>query len=148
MERQFTATVYIFHENQVLLHFHQKHGKWLPPGGHLEPNETPEEAARREVFEETALQIEFLEDEHLKINGPNAASLVRPFLCLLEKIPPYKDQPAHEHIDFIFLAKPIEFVPRIEGFQWVKQEELGSLELFPDVTETLHYIYQRRCCLS
>lgn len=32
-------------------------GCWIPPGGHIEPGETPEEAARREVQEECGILI-------------------------------------------------------------------------------------------
>ncbi len=31
------------------------HGTWSPPGGKMEPGETPEETARRELVEETGL---------------------------------------------------------------------------------------------
>ena len=60
MERQFTATLYIFFEGKTLLHCHPKLGKWVPPGGHLEPNETPPEAAIREAKEETGLDVAIL----------------------------------------------------------------------------------------
>jgi len=34
------------------------HGTWSIPGGHLEPGETWEEAAKREVMEETGMKID------------------------------------------------------------------------------------------
>lgn len=33
-------------------------GLWHVPAGKLEPDETPEEAVKREVFEETGLEVE------------------------------------------------------------------------------------------
>lgn len=137
MERQFTATVYIFQDQNVLLHLHEKLGKWLPPGGHLEPNETPPEAARREVLEETGLEIEFIEQENLKIDAYNGKSFERPFLCLLENIPAYKDKPAHQHMDFIYLAIPKNIQEDLKGFRWFAYEELKDLDLFPDVAAVI-----------
>jgi 8-oxo-dGTP pyrophosphatase MutT (NUDIX family) len=43
----------------VLLH-HHKFAMWMQPGGHIDPGETPWEAAPREVTEETGLQVGFL----------------------------------------------------------------------------------------
>jgi 8-oxo-dGTP pyrophosphatase MutT (NUDIX family) len=40
---------------RVLLHRHKRLGRWLQPGGHLERDEHPAEAARRETAEETGL---------------------------------------------------------------------------------------------
>ena len=140
MEKQFTATVYIFHEDRVLLHLHPKLGKWLPPGGHIEPNETPPEAARREVREETGLEIVFIEQENLKIDASTCTSFERPFFCLLENIPAYKDKPAHQHMDMIYLARPLALKSDLMGFRWFKYEELQDLELFPDVAEVLRLL--------
>lgn len=140
MQREFTATVYIFHESKVLLHKHKKLGKWLPPGGHVEPNETPVEAARREAREETGLEITFIEQENLKVDAYNATSFERPFLCLLEHIPAYKDRPFHQHMDMIYLARPVKINEDLMGFQWFSYEELQDLELFPDVREVLRLL--------
>jgi 8-oxo-dGTP pyrophosphatase MutT (NUDIX family) len=140
IEKQFTATVYVFHESKVLLHKHLKLGKWMPPGGHIEPNETPPEAARREVREETGLEIEFIEQENLKIDAYNAKSFERPFLCLLENVPAHKDKAAHQHMDFIYLATPKEIKGDLKGFAWYAYEELQHLDLFPDVAEVLRLL--------
>lgn len=137
MLKEFTATVYIFHEEKVLLHFHKKLQKWLPPGGHLEPNETPHEAAEREVLEETGLKITFILQENVNIDAYNAKSIPRPFLCLLENIEARKDEPAHQHIDMIYLARPTQMKEVLPPFQWFTYEELQSLELFPDTAEVL-----------
>ncbi|MFI8243609.1 NUDIX domain-containing protein [Streptomyces sp. NPDC085866] len=55
------AEVWVFDEDlaQVLLVHHRWRG-WVPPGGRVEPGETPREGARRELFEETGVEVELL----------------------------------------------------------------------------------------
>jgi 8-oxo-dGTP pyrophosphatase MutT (NUDIX family) len=148
--RQFTATAYILNENQVLLHFHKKLGKWLPPGGHLEENETPPECAIREAKEETGLDIAIIQDERLWVTRWNATSFERPFLCLLENIPAYKEQPEHQHIDFIYLGKPIGGFLDPEAIastnlRWFTLEEVLLLktdeEIFGETQQTIQTIF-------
>ena len=43
--------------NQYLLTYNKKYNAWTFPGGKLESGETPLEAAKREVFEETGLRV-------------------------------------------------------------------------------------------
>ena len=57
MIRHFTATAFVIHYNGVALHWHKKIDAWLPPGGHIEPNEDPVQAVLREVYEETGLHV-------------------------------------------------------------------------------------------
>ncbi|MCX4782299.1 NUDIX domain-containing protein [Streptomyces sp. NBC_01264] len=55
------AEVWVFDEDlaRVLLVRHRWRG-WVPPGGRVEPGETPREGARRELFEETGIAVELL----------------------------------------------------------------------------------------
>ncbi|MDE3045565.1 MAG: NUDIX domain-containing protein [Verrucomicrobiota bacterium] len=149
MERHFTATVFIFHKTQVLLHRHPKLERWLPPGGHMEANETPPMAARREVKEETGLDITFIQDERLNIEACNAVSFERPFLCLLEHVPAIKDRAAHQHMDLIYLAIPaneeqIAAIPL--EFQWFSWEKIEKIEqdLFPDTLQVLELLLKKK----
>jgi 8-oxo-dGTP pyrophosphatase MutT (NUDIX family) len=48
-----TGSAVVVGPRGVLLHLHKRLGLWLQPGGHIDPGETPEQAAMREVREET-----------------------------------------------------------------------------------------------
>ena len=52
-----TASAIVVGERGVLLHRHRRLHRWLQPGGHVEPGEWPEDAARRESEEETGLVV-------------------------------------------------------------------------------------------
>ena len=55
--RHFVATCYVVDDGATLLHEHEKLGMWLPPGGHVDRDELPHEAALRETYEETGLAL-------------------------------------------------------------------------------------------
>jgi 8-oxo-dGTP pyrophosphatase MutT (NUDIX family) len=52
-----TASAVVVGPRGVLLHRHRKLGRWMQPGGHLDPGEEPAEAAVRECREETGLTV-------------------------------------------------------------------------------------------
>jgi len=146
MDKHFTATAYILDQDKILLLKHPKLQKWLPPGGHVEENETPPECAKREALEETGLEIEFLRQENLWLEFWNAKSIERPYLCLLENIPAFKDKPEHQHIDQIFLARPIGGILKaqeeIRWFSLTEVEELtGDDEIFVETKTTIRHIF-------
>ncbi len=143
MQRQFTATVFILDDAKTLLLFHKKHLKWMPPGGHVEANETPSDAAKREAFEETGVIVEFVTQENVWFDdSPNAKSIERPHHVLLETIPATAKEPAHEHIDFCYIARPISIEQAAEAHEmrWFSYEEVDNLktgiDIFPDVQIT------------
>lgn len=56
-----SVTVLVFDvEGQVLLVRHANNNVWVAPGGMIEVDETPEQAARREMQEETGCEVELL----------------------------------------------------------------------------------------
>jgi 8-oxo-dGTP pyrophosphatase MutT (NUDIX family) len=155
LKRQFTATVYIIDKQSVLLIHHKKLNKWLPPGGHMDPNEIPPEAAIREAYEETGLHIELLEQENIHINQKNAKSVARPWMCLLEEIPKIGAEEAHQHIDFIYVGKPTRGevthnVDETHGIRWFTIEDLEKLkpevDIFQETLETIRKLLSEVYC--
>jgi 8-oxo-dGTP pyrophosphatase MutT (NUDIX family) len=97
--RHFTVAVLVVFEGRVLLHYHRKLGKWLPPGGHIEDNELPDEAAQREVLEETGVRVRLVGPRGLDV--PDPVQLVVPAGVQVETI-----YPGHQHIDLVYFAVP------------------------------------------
>ncbi len=54
--RAFSVAIFCRNGGAVLLVKHRRLGTWLPVGGEIEGGETPIEAARRELREETGLE--------------------------------------------------------------------------------------------
>jgi len=98
--RHFTVAVFVVHAGHVLLHFHRKLGRWLPPGGHIEANELPDDAAVREVLEETGVHARLVGGRGLPIDEPR--QLVLPAGLQVERI-----YAGHEHVDLVYFACPV-----------------------------------------
>jgi 8-oxo-dGTP pyrophosphatase MutT (NUDIX family) len=128
--RHFTVAVFVVHERRVLLHYHRKLGRWLPPGGHVEDNELPDDAAVREVLEETGIRAQLRGSRGLPIEHPR--QLVVPAGIQVEHI-----YPGHEHIDLVYFAQPdpadvraAEVDPRLaesDRVGWYLAEQLADL---------------------
>ena len=132
--RDFTVAVFVVHRRHVLLHKHLKLGLWLPPGGHIEPHELPDEAALREVEEESGLVVELVGPRGVDVNDPGTPlQLVRPEGIQLEDI-----SPGHQHIDLIYFARPlnapVDALPEVfKGMRWLAKADFGSIDLTREV---------------
>ena len=129
--RDFTATAFVYWQGKTLLHNHKKLGLWLPCGGHIAPHELPDDAAIREVYEESGVEIELVGDKALAVDAPK--QLVRPRGVQLEFI-----HEGHEHIDLIYFATPIK---TYSGFLrsddptlgWYNSEDLQMMVLTDEI---------------
>ena len=128
--RDWAATTFVVHEGRTLLLLHRKLGKWLPPGGHIDPHELPDIAALREVHEETGLGVALLDaGEPLG----TVKRLAQPLCILQETI-----APEHEHIDLIYVARVLQGELRhapeeSHEARWYTAEELCGNEVAADV---------------
>ena len=124
MDRHFTSTVFVvdLSKEAILLHWHEKVCAWLPPGGHIERDEDPVQAAKREVLEETGLKINIIEQKKTQ-NMKEVRQIEPPYTILLEKIKDPKSG-LHEHIDMIYFGINIDDQNIPKNWQWVTKEQL------------------------
>ena len=105
--KHFTATGIILDEDKALLIWHKKLGTWLPPGGHVEENELPNETLLREVKEEIGREIEIItdntfENENKMFSELDKRTIVLPSPWRTVEVQIEED---HFHIDLLYLAK-------------------------------------------
>jgi 8-oxo-dGTP pyrophosphatase MutT (NUDIX family) len=141
--RHFVATVYVVNDGAVALHEHEKLDMWLPAGGHIERDELPHEAAKRETREELGLDVELVAPESAGLASETARSIPKPQHFLLEDINVSDGEVGHQHIDFIYYgrAESREIDPGSgeappEAWAWFTPDELAGNEMLPaDVRE-------------
>jgi len=126
VERHFTVTGFVIDGERTLLHWHRKTGMWLPPGGHIDPDEDPVQAVLREVLEEAGITAEVVSHAvPLPFDVPG--QIAPPYTILVEDIP---DGP-HQHIDMIYFVRPVPGAPRAapaDDFIWVTAQQLRANE--------------------
>lgn len=133
----FVVSAYAVREGRVLLIKHKKLGLWLAPGGHIDEGETPDEAALRELREETGLEADFV----VPRRGPDPAAggvefLHPPQHVQVEAIPNH-----NHHIDSIYYlrARSGEVVPGAGEsgvWRWHSLADLDEGHLTEEVRET------------
>ncbi|HET9174467.1 MAG TPA: NUDIX domain-containing protein [Candidatus Saccharimonadales bacterium] len=113
----FTVTFFIVYNGKVLLVHHPRYGKWIPPGGHIELNEDPEQALYREIAEETGLEVEILASK------PKLTSTDTKFILTPNYIDVHEANPPHRHIALTYFA-------RAKSPHFVKSDEHIELKWF------------------
>lgn len=132
MECHFCATACIIDPESMKILFihHKKLNKWLFVGGHIELNEDPETAVKREVKEEVNLDIEILGDRY-----PREEDYIRPFALQKNVI---KENHIHMDIFYIAIVKNLDKLKispnEILNYKWFSKEEieLNDFDTFPE----------------
>ena len=128
--RDFAVAVFVTWQNTVLLHWHAKLRRWLPPGGHIEPHEIPDDAARREVWEETGVRAHLDATPVIPPDLPRPGEprpLCRPAGVLLTTI-----SAGHEHVDLVYFATGEPAAPRAD-VGWFGPDDLPGLGLTSEI---------------
>ena len=148
----FCVNIYVVYQDKVLLRMHEKYHRLLTPGGHIELDETPEDAAVREVKEEVGLEVTLWtgnreEFEH-GFTREEYRELIPPYFMNVHKI-----DDAHRHMSLSYFAlsesdtiQEPETEEKSGGCRWYTKEELlaaSDIDL-----STKHYSLKALALLS
>lgn len=137
----YTADSFVVHvpTKRVLIRYHDKYDMWLVPGGHIELDETPNEAALREIKEETGLDAVLWKGNQLfEYENERYLELVPPVASSVHDI-----APGHRHVSLVFFAttestdiiEP-EGKEKSRGCLWLSRDELLA---HPDIHDTIKW---------
>ncbi|MES2121910.1 MAG: NUDIX hydrolase [Chlamydiota bacterium] len=120
------ASCYLEVESKVLLMKHSpskgEPGKWGVPAGKFEMGESAEEAAVRELFEETGISLDALQRVGtLYIRKPDVDYVYHMFKVRLGAIPEVRLSDEHEE------------------YRWVAEGEIEELPLMAGAKQALHF---------
>lgn len=129
--RHFTASAIVFDEHQrVLFVHHNKLGQWLYPGGHIDPNEDPAQAALREVLEETGVTAEVISDP---LPCYPSVTVHPPPYAILEMQVSDSKMGTHQHIDHVYVLRATSGQltaqrEEVSAARWVPIADVAALD--------------------
>jgi len=126
-EIRYTASAFVLNrEDKILLIWHKKFNKYVQPGGHISESELPYEAAIREVYEETGINVD------IPIKTPFAKE-------------DYMNNVGHQ-VDYQYIGYAIneDIHNNDESFKagWFSLEELETIPVVEDLKEKFKYVLE------
>lgn len=134
-KKHFTVTGYTRNhaKSKMLLIYHNGLNKWLPPGGHVEPDESPDLAVLREVREETGLHktVKFIYTGiNLQARDVTDVQIPAPMAMTYQIIPESRKDIEHIHLDMAYALEASEREPiHLDdvGIDMVKWVSIGDI---------------------
>lgn len=132
MKIDLVVTGFVFSNDKVLLIHHNKLNLWLPIGGHIEENETFDNALKREIKEETNLDIEILNMPIIPLEGNIKENLATPFYA---NVHPVGD---HDHCSLFYICgalnpEELKINKELKAYAWFSKEDLNQDHVPADV---------------
>ena len=142
MYKQF-ASGYLVHKGKVLLVHNKSNNKWVPPGGHLENDETPDQAVIREMKEETSLDVEVIPAYKSAFAGDdNSTPIPMPF-----NVDVVREDFDSPRIGFYFYVKALGDPEKILiqdteafSFGWFTESEIENLKTYDQVKAIAKFV--------
>jgi 8-oxo-dGTP diphosphatase len=145
----FTASGVVVQDGHILLVHHKRIGAWVPPGGHIEPDEMPEETVVREILEETGVEVEVLSETMPETTTPDAIFLARPLF--VQAVLAVEKGERYYHVDLAYLCRPkangsgsglplLISNEEVKESRWIKLSEISSVPLANNVLEILELL--------
>lgn len=154
-KRCLTVSGWVMHNGKVLLVKHKMLGFWLAPGGHVDENELPHQAAEREVLEETGIKARTISAFPIFESPTESENMPLPFLYNLHWINKPGERKARsngevceQHYIFSFFMEPVGTVGAlddsddgVDAVKWFSREEIAELDTDEEIKREAYYVF-------
>lgn len=142
VKRCHTVNAWTLYKGKTLLVKHKKLGIWLAPGGHVEENELPHQAAEREFFEETGVKVRALSAQKDVLTASTSEYLPLPFYCNLHEVnKPRGNSFCEQHYSWGYYVEVIDDSgfgkedDGVTGIGWFDMKDLQTIETTEDIRQ-------------